>query len=78
MPNTKTIFEQINDFAQDVSENFLIEHAMQINPSVKTVTAGVQFEANEFHAPLFLSSGELRNLADEAERLTTEYLNKQS
>jgi hypothetical protein len=71
---SKDIFSEINDFAKDVADGFFIEHAVQVHPSERVVTAGVQLEAREFHAPLFLSVDELRRLADEAERRTKEMI----
>ena len=69
------IFEEIQEHAKDFAEGFDIEHAVQVVPSQGVVVSGVQFEAQEFHCPLFLSSGDLRALADESERLTQEYIN---
>lgn len=64
------IFEEINDFAGDSAEGFVVEHAVMVNDQHGIVTAGVHLEAQEFIAPLFLSVDELRRLADEAEKRT--------
>ena len=64
------IFEEINDFARNVAENFEVEHAMQVNKQAKMLTAGVFISAERFDSPVFLSVDELRRLADEAEKRT--------
>lgn len=73
---TKDIFEEINKFANDVADNFEIEHAMQVNEQAKMVTAGVFISADRFDSPVFLSVDELRRLADEAEKRTIEAIKK--
>lgn len=70
------IFEEINEFASDSADEFFIEHAVQVNNEHRLVTAGVQFIAEQFHVPIFLSVDELRRLADEAEKRTIEMLEK--
>lgn len=64
------IFEEINDFAGNSAEGFVVEHAVMVNHQEGIVTAGIHIEAQEFFTPLFLSVDELRRLADEAEKKT--------
>lgn len=70
------IFQEINNNAKNVADNFEVEHAMQVNDQAKMVTAGVFISAERFDGPLFLSVDELRRLADEAEKRTIEAVSK--
>lgn len=68
------VFAEINEFAKD--DGFDIEHAVLVDRIEKVVTAGINISYEDGDAPLFLSVDELRRMADEAEKLTIEMMNR--
>lgn len=72
------IFEEVQEAiaGEGNVDGLEIEHSMLVNPSQGTVTPGINISAIEIHAPLFFSIKELRDMADEAERLTIELMNQ--
>lgn len=71
------IFKEINSIAEEQTEGFLVEHAVQIDKRNNIVVAGIHIGAEVFHAPLFITADELRRMADEAERRTQAILDRQ-
>jgi len=69
-----SIFAEVNEFAKD--DGFDVEHAVFVNRIEKVVTPGINILHKDGDAPLFLSVDELRRMADEAEKLTIEMMNK--
>lgn len=74
MPTNPQIFDQLNEYYEEVSEGTYVEPAMAIDDLTNTVYAGIHISAQGMEVPMFLSVQDLRDMADEAERLIVEQL----
>ncbi len=66
------VFEEVNKLASRL--DYFFEHAVQVNPALKIVTAGINVDHEQAEGPLFISADELRRMADESERITAELM----
>lgn len=70
------IFQAINDICEQDENGFSVEAAIGINDAEHTYTPGVHIDAQNTYGPMFFSSDELRAMADEADRIATEMMNR--
>jgi len=68
------IFDELQEYYSQEVEGLIIEHA--IISCEEGIIAGVGIEARDMAGPMFFSVADLRQMADEAERLTLEMLNR--
>lgn len=68
------IFNELNEYYEEVSEGTYVEPAMAIDDATNTVYPGVHISAQGMEIPMFLSVQDLRDMADEAERILIEQL----
>ena len=68
------IFDQLNEYYEEISEGTYVEPAMAIDDATNTVYPGIHISAQGMEVPMFLSVQDLRDMADEAERILMEQL----
>lgn len=76
MPTNPQIFDQLNEYYEELSEGTYVEPAMAVDDLTNTVYPGIHISAQGMDIPMFLSVQDLRDMADEAERLLVEQLNQ--
>lgn len=64
-----TIFKDVIDNNQGSSEDLTIYASIQVDSTNNSFSPGIEIEVKGLEVPLFLSSFELRALADEADNM---------
>ena len=74
---SKSMFEQLMVRGNEASEGFDIEASVHIIESERVMIPGVNIQIEGMDSPLFISTEELRVLADEADVKIREWYEKQ-
>lgn len=73
MSFNREIFNEVNDYVSNLSDNVTFEPAMVIDNEKKVVDPGINIIVND--EVIFISMHDLRDMADAAQQLVLEQMN---
>lgn len=68
------VFEESMEYNEQAADSYEIEPALMINRSARTACPGVNIEIDGQNIPVFISSEQLRRMADAADEIAKQHI----
>lgn len=69
------VFEESMEINEEAADHYSIEPAIWINRGARQACPGVNIEIDGQNVPIFISSEQLRRMADDADAVASEHIN---
>ncbi|MCW8159015.1 hypothetical protein D7243_22880 [Stutzerimonas stutzeri] len=74
MEQEQDVFEESMEYNEQAADSYEIEPALMINRSARTACPGVNIEIEGQNIPVFISSEQLRRMADAADEVAEQQI----